>query len=325
MKKFSHRIISIFVAIVMLISLSVCAFAEDTVVYTCLGDSNASGYGLEGYVFSRIDVDTAYHSLVANGANAELRNFGGGGYRSHEIRYLLDPEYVMDWTYSEFCMGAVKKEQMDVYKADYVQAVVDADYISIEVGPNEIMGDAMHYSLEVYNSPVKEIEDLKAIFATLGMDESINETLDAFAKAISAVRFLADFLPRVKTCCEEFRENWDAIIENIYELNPDVEIIALSAINPMNNTTLNVGDTLKVGKIFDLIFGRYNYWIEYGSEYADTYTYCDISDMPLGEMAFTQPDFWEINLKQGHHNAADHAEIADRIVAIIESKEAAKA
>ncbi|MBQ3005596.1 MAG: hypothetical protein IJD88_06655 [Clostridia bacterium] len=208
---------------------------------------------------------------------------------------------------------------MDVYKEDYVQAIIDADYITIEVGPNEVMGDALHYSLEEYNRPVEQIEALKSIFATFGFDESVNEILDTFATVISAVRFITDFLPRVEKCCDEFSENWDVIIKRIYELNPDVVIIPLSSINAMNNTTLNEGDTLKVGKIFDLIFIRYNYWIAYGSEYADTYHYCDIYDMPLGKMAFNQPDFWEVNLAQGHHSAEDHAEIAKRILKIIES------
>ena len=114
MKRFLRTVISLAVVALMVMNLGVFVFAEDTnskTVYTCLGDSNAAGYGLDGYIFSRIPVDNAYHSLVANGLNAELRDYAGGGYRSHEIRYLIDPEYELDWTYSEFCMAQSRRKK----------------------------------------------------------------------------------------------------------------------------------------------------------------------------------------------------------------------
>lgn len=318
MKKIIRIMISLLIAAIMVVNLGLCAFAANKPVYTCLGDSNAAGYGTTGYVYSRIPAPNAYHSLVANALNAELRDFGGGGYRTHEIRYMLDPDYEMDWAYAEICNGDVDKEQMDVYKADYIKAVADADYITIEVGSNDIMGDDLGFAMLELYTPIQEIEDLKAKLGGSGsFDEALINILDTAASAIQFVKFAYSFYTRVQQSYIDFEENWDAIIRNIYRLNPDAKIVALSAINSFNNTSITVGSPIKTGKLFDIIFTKINDWIENGSEYADTYSYCDISDMLLGELALTQEDFWEVYLPKVHPTDEQHVEITERILDII--------
>ncbi len=324
MKKIARTIISILIVAALAVNLGVCSFAKDKLVYTCLGDSNAAGYGTTDYVYSRIPAPNAYHSLVAEGLNAELRDFGGGGYRTFEIRYMLDPDYEMDWAYAEICNGDVDKDQMDVYKNDYIKAVEDADYITIQVGSNDIMGDDLGFAMFELYTPVQEIEDLKAQLDGTGyFDETLLKVLDALATTVQYVKFAASFYTRVQQSYIEFYDNWDAIIKNIYRLNPDAKIIALSAINSFNNTSLLEGSPIKTFKFLDIIFNKLNDWIENGSEYADTYEYCDISDLVFGELAITQPDFWDVYLPKVHPTDEQHIEITKRILAIIEADQAA--
>lgn len=321
MKKITRILVSLLLVAVLVANLGVCSFAKDKLVYTCIGDSNSAGYGTTGYVYSRIPAPNAYHSLVANGLGAELRDFGSGGFRSFEIRYMLDPDFEMDWNYSTICNTDVAKETMDSYKEDYIKAITDADYITIQVGSNDIMGDDLGFAMLELYTPVQQIEDLKAkIDGTGSFDETLVAVLDALATTVQYVKFASSFYTRVQQSYTDFYENWDAIIKNIYRLNPDAHIIALSAINSFNNTSIFEWSPVKTGKLLDIIFNKLNDWIENGSEYADTYDYCDISDLVFGELALTQDDFWDVYLPKVHPDDAQHKEITDRILAIIEAE-----
>ena len=104
-RKIFTRMLAVLMTVIMIVcALEPCAFAktQETVkhydVYTCLGDSHAAGYGTTGYVYSRIPAPNAYHSLVANAVGAKLNDYGVGGFRTHEISYMLDDNYDMDWT-----------------------------------------------------------------------------------------------------------------------------------------------------------------------------------------------------------------------------------
>lgn len=321
MKKIARIIVSLLLVTVLVANLGVCSFAKDKLVYTCLGDSNAAGYATTGYTANRVPAPNAYHSLVAEGLDAELRDFGGGGYRSFEIRYMLEPGFEMDWAYADICQGDVEKDHMNVYKNDYIKAVEDADYITIQVGSNDIMGDDLGFAMLELYTPVQEIEDLKAqLDGTGSFDETLLKVLDALATTVQYVKFACSFYTRVQQSYTDFYENWDAIIKNIYRLNPDAHIIALSAINSFNNTSIFEWSPVKTGKLLDIIFNKLNDWIENGSEYADTYDYCDISDLVFGELALTQDDFWDVYLPKVHPDDAQHKEITDRILAIIEAE-----
>ena len=106
--KHVRKPIALLLALVLAASL-LClpALAADAVparyaryrVYTCLGDSNAAGYAAEGYQDQPCTVTPgAYHSMVASDLGAKLNARGWGGFRSHEMRHLLDPDWeITDW------------------------------------------------------------------------------------------------------------------------------------------------------------------------------------------------------------------------------------
>lgn len=320
MKKTVRIIVSILMVAILVANLGVCSFAKDKVVYTCLGDSNAGAYGTTGYTYSRVPAPNAYHTLIANALNAELRDFGCAGFRSFEMRYLLDPDFDIAWDYAEISPEAdIDKASIDAYKDAYIQAVVDADYITIQIGANDILGDDIGFAGLEFYTPVQQIEDLKAkLDGTGSFDETLVSVLDTLAFAVQLVKFATSFYTRVQQSYGEFYENWDAIIENIYRLNPDVHIVVLSAMNALNNTSIFEGSPVKSGKLVDIIFNKLNNWMESGSEYADTYDYCDITDMLLGDLAFTQEDYWEVYLVEIHPTDEQHKEIANRVLSIIE-------
>lgn len=320
MKKFARILVSLVLVLTLVASLGVCAFAKDKVVYTCLGDSNAAGYGTTDYTYSRIPAPNAYHSLIADALDAELHDYGCSGFRTFEMRYLLDPDFENTWDYAEISTEAdIDKASIDAYKDDYIKSVIDADYITIQIGENDILGDDIGFAGLEFYTPVQQIEDLKASLSENGsLNETLTSVLDTLAFTVQLVKFATSFYTRVQQSYGEFYENWDAIIENIYRLNPDVHIIALSAVNALNNTSIFDGSPIKSCKILDIVFDKLNDWIENGSEYADTYDYCDITDMLLGDLAFTSEDFWDVYLVEIHPTDEQHKEIARRLLAIIE-------
>ena len=64
---------------------------------------------------------------------------------------------------------------------------------------------------------------------------------------------LPKYLTTLQTCCEGFMENWDAICKIIYELNPDVELVAVSRMNPFYTVKLTDADLVQVGRLLDII------------------------------------------------------------------------
>lgn len=320
MKKIARIIVSLLLVTVLVANLGVCSFAKDKPVYTCLGDSNAAGYATTGYITSRIPTPNAYHSIVANALGAELNDFGCSGFRSFEMRYILDPDFDIPWDYATISPEAdVNKESVDAYKDAYIQAVIDADHITIQIGENDILGDDLGFAGLEFYTPVQQIEDIKAQLESAGsLNETLTSILDTLSFTVQLVKFANSFYIKVQQSYIEFYENWDAIIENIYRLNPDVHIIALSAINALNNTSIIEGSPIKSCRLLDIVLGKLNDWMENGSQYADTYDYCDISDMLMGDMAFTSDDFWDTYLVLSHPTDEQHQEIARRLLAIIE-------
>ena len=138
-----RRILSIILALsvmagILVVSVS-AADASDELVYTCLGDSIAAGFGTTGYQSQRIPAPNAYHSLVVESLGARLINFGSAGFRTNEMRYILDPEYnVRDKEYETGLEAlGIREFQLDEIRDDMINAIKSSDIITIELGAND--------------------------------------------------------------------------------------------------------------------------------------------------------------------------------------------
>ncbi len=320
MKKITRSIISIFLVLAMVMSLGIGAFAEkDKLVYTCIGDSNAAGYNTTGFIENRIAAPKAYHSLIANALDAELRPFATGGYRTDEVLYMIDPTFQMDWAYADINHGKSHKNELDEYKAEYIKAIEDADFITIQVGANDILGEDLGFAMvAAFYTPIKSFESVKSALADKGnIAAGISKIVDSVYTVAKVGVFLKEMTERLNKSYKEFGVNWDKIIENIYRLNPDVKIIAIGNINALNNTSIFEGSKIKSGKLAKPLFEKLNKYMESGSKYADTYDYCYASDIEAGELAFLSDTFEEEYLAKIHPTEAGHAEIARRVVEIV--------
>ncbi len=204
----------------------------------------------------------------------------------------------------------------------YIQAVEEADLITVNIGSNDILGNPLGQAMrEMYNTDGVDKAILDAIKAELQKTGDFGTALlklIGYAESIGqGTKLLVSLAYYMNIAYQQFTENWDAIVKNIYRLNPDVTLVAVGMHNAFANTSLTVGSVIKTGKLLQPIMDKMNAWMQTGSACAGQYIYCDVPDVECGELAFTQDDFWTAYLPAVHPTAAGHRYIADRILSVL--------
>lgn len=333
--KSTKRILSFILIIVLSFTLCVPALAdaqkeyEPYKVYACLGDSVAAGYGTTGYCVPPLCAQqpNAYHTLLANALGAELRQFGWGGFRSHEIRHMIDPDYaITDWHYADNCAGFVHEQDLAEKQAEYIKGVTDADIITVNIGSNDLFGDAMLDVFEVLYAEPDTDESLDEIKDHLQQSGNLGAAfveLMEFAQSIGKLNEVINVAVKAfYEAYEEFKVNFNAIIESIYERNPDVTIVVIGMFNPLKTLSLNEGDLIKVGKAADPLMLLMNNFMKNECAYSDKYIYVDVKDVQLHDIAFNQPDFWAEYLAAVHPTDDGHVYITNRILEALPCRDA---
>lgn len=332
MNKTLRKIISIVLSVTILVgvfavSVSAVDAADDELIYTCLGDSIAAGFGTTGYQSHRIPAPNAYHSLVAEGIGARLINFGSAGFRTNEMRYILDDEYTVRDSAYETGLEAlgIKEFQLDEIRDDMKNAIAQSDVITIELGANDCFTGYTATLGEIRRS--NYFTEIKELFAE---SEQVLNFLGKVESLIKAYRYITTYTEYISNTLPVFKENWDAIIKSIREINPDATIIAIGLCNVLGNMRVSEDSTFKFGSLLDVAFDAFSNYIERQSLYKDEYIFCDISDLELGDIpvqaftgrfAFEDPDFVLTILRKIHPDDAQHALIASRVVELYQQSE----
>ena len=143
--KSARKILCLVLVAVMLSGLCVC-FADGGKDYTgyrkyvSLGDSIANGIGENNvenkYMYRTPD---AYPDLIAKEIGAELSQLACGGMRTVELRACLEDDYVMpDELANNFSL-----EKVQEIRHFYAPAIADADFITLNIGSNDILTYAL--------------------------------------------------------------------------------------------------------------------------------------------------------------------------------------
>ena len=326
--KHTRRIISIALALILAFTLCVPALAADTGkkyepyrVYTCLGDSVAAGYGTTGYNVPPLCAQqpNAYHTLLANALGADLRQFGWGGFRSHEIRHMIAPDYsITDWTYADNCAGFVHEEDLAARQDAYIKGVEDADILTINIGSNDLFGDALGEVFRVLYAEPDSNETLDKIKENLKNSGNLGAAfvqLMEFAQSIGKLNEVLNVAVKAfYRSYETFKVNFDAIVKSVYERNPDVTLVIIGMFNPLKTLSINEGDLVKVGKAADPLMLLMNNYMKNGCKYSDKYIYVDVKDVELHDIAFKQDDFWSAYLAAVHPTDEGHIYMTNQIL-----------
>ena len=301
-KKVLKQLLSLLVALTMMLSFS-AVFADSSAAsnvpqfknYVTLGDSIAAGFGPDAddrHGFNVIDF--AYHSKVAEAVGAE--NFDQLGYpafRTNELRYILDEEYEGDAAMFALVTDC-DTEIAEGYRSMYKEAIEQADLITLDIGTNDFFTIPLFTLLGALRgeSPL----DLSYITDNLDPNTSYGQILAKIAglleEGATLPQAIPTFLESLESCCKSFEENWDAICGKIYELNPDVKLVAVGRMNPFNTAKLTDASLIRIGKALDAVSVAMNAYVKTQSAYSSKYVFADVMGTECYELpALANEDF----------------------------------
>lgn len=310
MKKF----IAIVLALVMTFAL--CGFTydrggDDDIVYTALGDSASNGYGTQEYGYSRtyrynFRSPVAYPDKFAAALGIDIYDTEHfhqdctAGLRSEDLLWLLDPEgypgdaYTWDTAFSQGVMNQFAKDGIRSAQqmSDlYIQHVIDADIITLDIGLNNF-GNFLAWQAQDYlNSGTlfSEVSLTPEMYALLKTPEFV-EMHDAFLQLFSGLE-IAGFSGDKIVCLVEnllhslvysYVDNFrcfDAIIERIYELNPDCELYVLGLYDCFPELYIT-NDMINIGRLNRMMMELVNLHYKALAPHCNEYVYVDVLDTP---------------------------------------------
>ncbi len=214
--------------------------------YVLLGDSVASGYRDQmsdnDREFNRANQETTYYrvpgsyaDVIANAIveDKSMTAFAAPGFRTIEIRYMLEDDFdgADDYLFHPSQLDAVGYAGSEEWRAAYKQAVADADLITLGVGGNDwgayltwVIADV----LEKENVADQYVKMLQDFLANNELDLGDIEDLVEIAHLAGALPELLETIPAtLEYGLSNFYKNWDIMIQDIYDLNPDVTLMVV--------------------------------------------------------------------------------------------------
>ncbi len=267
MKKTIKRSLAVLLTLVMLSSTFTCFAAElnqDAVNlhygqyenYVLLGDSVASGYRDEitdnDAEYNEAHYDSTYYrytgsysDVLANAiiADGSMTALAGPGYRTIEMRYMLEDDYAANctdeylfWPSHLYIWEDVLGEEdgapgSEYWRNKFKTAIAEADLITLGIGGNDwgaYLGWVVNQILEEENVGDQFIQQLQEYMANNDLDLSSIEQYVEIAHMAGALPALLEKVPAaLEYGLGNFYNNWDIMIQDIYDLNPDVTLVVL--------------------------------------------------------------------------------------------------
>ena len=260
---------------------------DTTINYLVIGDSMSNGYCLDGYTGEKagwnnvpagIYGEVFAEYLKGKGYTVNLSQYAMASMRSQDLRYILDPTYERD-TYG----NNISINTLNAVKDDYVQAVKDADIISMALAMNDLGtfvafrfkemvfpgGSDAYKDIQIENLIRQENAEEFNKYKTLILDYLKSALGSDYEEIVdSAVEPLVDAMVYgLLSFMKNFSEDMDLLRQN----NPDATIIAYGTMNSLEGKKMKFDVdgrqvVLDLGKLYGIILGL-----------ADTYMQADIA------------------------------------------------
>ena len=311
--KILKKSIAVLIALILVSGSLVCFAADDSKQYhnyekvLLLGDSQASGYSDYRDIYSEFCyVEESYAAYLAKDLGAELLPFACPGFRTIELRYMLDDNYAGDDRLFN-AVPSLPREAFEASKPYIRQAIKDADLITIGIGGND-WGAYLTWimaSVQLENKLPEEFRnELTKFLKNASFDDNMIAKLIEIADYCNALDELAAALPEAMSYgVRNMRTNWNYIVEYIYENNPDVTLMAIGMFAGDYKT--NKGEPDVIIESDPLTSAIENYIVDFGNEHVllnqEKYGYIFVD---------TQGTIVE----ESHPTVAGHRYIADRIL-----------
>ncbi len=347
------RILSILLAAVLFLSTGTAAvYAKSNEekkhkqfeVYTALGDSASSGYGLEDYakygslvVFNK-RIKGSYVDLLGKDVGAKtVHPLGVSGIRTSELLYLLNDkyhgDYMLDSTMGTLSNGVITRQNLKPLKKQYQQAVKDADLITLDIGFDDIWVPTIGCIYDIAEDGRWDGDDAEKTVADLieqyGSLEVVIENVISYLFAWYShpqkwAYYWDKWVLTVTKWAADFKVFYGAIVDTIFELNPDVTLVAVGCYNPCNNWDIIPGDRSiehTIQPYYDLINSeKKSYQIKY-----DNYHYVSLRNVETITKGTTLPLYEYLTLDDSgfnpHPTPDGHKDIEARILKVLDSQD----
>ena len=258
MRKTTKKIVAVLSLIAIMVSaLSVSAMAANRYdvkqypVYVCLGDSVASGFGLPDYnrrgkvLVYRKNIQGSYGNLLSKDVGATIYYpCGYPGFTSAIFRYCLTDNYTpREWEINQlqnFSYNVYSPEVLNRERTHIRNAVAKADLITVDLGVNDTWYStiALVYEIAKYGTvvgvdPRKTLAEELAIYGSWGtVARNAMYYLAGFAENPQLwATFWGWWVENLSTYFLQYQANFDAIMDGIFKLNPDVTVVNLASGN----------------------------------------------------------------------------------------------
>ena len=319
------RTLALVLTVVMLIGVcSVGAFAAtlenvqhyDT--YVCLGDSIAEGFGPDNPDYVGLKrVPFAYHSFVADAVTAD--NFypmARPGGSTSEVLYFLDNTVAYDSSYFRI---PIEQEAAEALRIQIRNAVKDADLITLNVGSNDIFTTTLFAVAGVLYAETEIPEDVQKMINNYGdYGQAFQELILRANKLGRLPEVIRTFRETFTAAYQQFRTNWNLICKSIYELNPDVTLVAVGFFNPVKSLRLTGTSLLEIGQIMDSAALMMNTFVKYNADYSRQYLYADVYETECYKLLpVDDPNFGATMVPNVHPTHDGHRFMAEQIVKVL--------
>ena len=362
----TRKILAALLAMVMAMSVfCLTAFAGEKKTYTAytfFGDSVTAAAGLPSYyTFFVYNPETgkyegtaegqrvigSYADLVAQGVgiNNGLENYyneSHSGWRTSEVRELLDPDYYNDdgevakaLSYAMANGKKIADPQDPELREDVREEIAASDLITLDLGSNDIQLPIIMTLYSVMNPTASEDYKAWMIEQLLQKYGSASELINKLAQTVASLHGVEFALEQVAkatlTGLHKFNTNYPVIIDKILEINPTADIYVIGLYNPLSDTLISEDLPIKIGKILDPMIQGMNLYLSQLNPARGHYTYVDaFNTAVLGTInaselftggGLSAEGMGEYTLYV-HPSLEGHAYIADQVLKAIPDKPA---
>lgn len=278
-------------------------------------------------------VEGTYPALVEDMVTAnKVNHFSRIGYRTDELRILLDDNYYGDEltpTLLEF-LGETYSVDINGWienRTAFQQAVADADLLTLDIGSNDVLMTVWFKAIGMLygeNASLGTIANVMGQVAQSAQDPTnmMSAVLQLMNSAVGATKTLAELAQAMLEAEIDFRTNFKAITDRIYELNPDVDLVVVGVYNGAKEIRVSKDIDLQAGKLGDAAFMAINNYIANLCPNHTKYKYVDVWNITLSGAPSLLDMIGDLSLvgtlmTVDHPNETGHAEIAKEIRAVL--------
>ena len=323
--------------------LSCCSIAVSAAerskypVYTALGDSASSGFGLPDYaqyqslvVYGK-RIKGSYADLLAESLGcSKVYPYGVSGIRSSELRYLLDNtyhgDYILDRDMPTMSNGMITRDILKPKRSEYQKAVREADLITLDIGFDDIWVPTIACIYDIAADGRFDNADagktISEKVAEYGSAEVVLDNAFSYLRAwlsnpIKWAYYWDSWALTVTKWVADFSINYNSIVRAIYRLNPDVTVIALGCYNPCSGW-----DILPDDRAIEHLVQPYYDYVNAQKTAAEaeyrTYHYVELRNVDLINKKTTLPLYENLTLDGSGFNPRPtekgHQQICDAIL-----------